>query len=646
MFGWTGIALRVDLSRGLIEQEPIPRDILVNYIGGEGLGAKYLYDEVPPGTDPFDPQMLVVVAPGPVSGTLSPGCGRLEIITKSPNTGLFGDSNVGGDFAPELHWAGYDAILITGKAPQPVYLWIDDDKVELRDAGHLWGRPHAEAVDIVHRELGDSGIRTVAVGPAAEKGVVFAASYSGYTSAAGWVGTGAVIASKNLKLIAVRGTRGVQLADPAGFERACWEATEKMKSSTLHSQWAREGALGVANVMYGHIGALPVRNFQESYVPLEMLHKVDYQGFSKHKVKDLACFGCPLHCKHFAHVRSGPYAGIKMQGVEYWASNLFGPNIGCYDAAFYIKCVQECDKYGLDIGNTGTILGWLTELYQREIIGREETAGLELTWGNQAAFLEMIRRIGCREGIGDLVAQGINKAANYIGKDAQRYALTYKGLYSCLEHRFYIGSALAHLTSTRGGDMLKGNPNAEQGEGMVPKLAEKYAREYFDIPTLHPTSYEGKDKVVIYMENLKTVIDSIPGCLFNGVWGLGLRGGLNQDDYAKILSTAVGVDFDGKKILETGERIYRLEMAYNVREGLRRERFKVPERFLKDPIPSGPQKGRVIDEQAMEKLLDSYFKRRQFDPKTALPTRKGLEVVGLEDVAQDLSRRGLLAPES
>ncbi|MFQ5827174.1 MAG: aldehyde ferredoxin oxidoreductase N-terminal domain-containing protein, partial [Dehalococcoidia bacterium] len=290
MYEWTETLLRVDLSRGEVAKEPIPRELLVNYIGGEGLGVKWLYDEVPPGTDPLAPEMAFIVASGPLSGTLAPGSGRLEIVSKSPITGIFGDSNAGDDFAPELHWAGYEAIIIKGRAENPVYLWIDDDQVQIRDGRHLWGRPHAEAIDMVKQELGDPEIRTIAVGPAAEKGVLVTAVYSGYSSAAGWPGVGSVMAAKNLKLIAVRGSRGVEVADPAEFERACWEATEKMMSSTLYKQWSREGALGVANIMYGHIGALPVRNFQDSYVPIEELHKVDYQGFSQHKVKDLACF--------------------------------------------------------------------------------------------------------------------------------------------------------------------------------------------------------------------------------------------------------------------------------------------------------------------------------------------------------------------
>ncbi len=233
MYTWTETLLRVDLTAGEVTKESISRDILVNYIGGEGLGARLLYDEVPPGTDPFSPEMAFIVAAGPLSGTLAPGSGRLEIVSKSPITGIFGDSNAGDDFAPELHWAGYIAILIRGRAEHPVYLWIDDDDVQIKDGRHLWGCPHAEAIDIVKGELGDSEVRTIAVGPAAEKGVLVTAVYSGYSSAAGWPGVGSVMASKNLKLVAVRGTRGVQISDPVGFEQACREATDKMTSGTI-----------------------------------------------------------------------------------------------------------------------------------------------------------------------------------------------------------------------------------------------------------------------------------------------------------------------------------------------------------------------------------------------------------------------------
>jgi len=643
MYGWSGIALDIDLTTGRIAKEEIPQNLLIEYIGGEALGAKLLYDEVPPGTDPFDPKMLFIVATGPLSGTLGPGSGRLEIITKSPLNNLFGDTNTGGEFAPELHWAGYDFIKIHGRADKPVYLWIDDDSVEIRDASHLWGLPHIEAIEQVKRELGDPRIATISIGPAGENKVALSCIYSGPRNAAAMMGAAAVMGAKNLKMIAARGTKGVKIADPVKFEEVCREAIDKMVRGTFYPYFAEEGALGTVTRQFNRLGTMPTRNYQGVMTDDEY-RGLSYEAFLKHKVKNLACFGCPLHCKHYVNVKSGPYAGTKMKGVEFYAVVTFGVLVGCYSSDFYIKAVYECDKYGLDMGNTGAILGFAMELYQRGIITKKDTDGLELNWGGEEVLLELIRKIALREGFGNLMADGFDKFAERVGKDANPYNLTVKGMPAGgFEPRVMVGGALSLLTTTNG-NALKSAVTMEYGEGMVPKLAERRAREYFDIPSLAPEAVEGKDKVVIWAENFKVLIDSVPGCLFNSsMFGLGLKGGLNQDDYAKLLTAATGVEYDGEKLLKIGEKVYILEMVYDIREGLRREQFILPERFTKEPVPAGSWKGKMGNIEGIYKLLDSYFEKRGFDPKTALPTRKGLERVGLKEVATELQKRGLLS---
>ncbi|MBI4284290.1 MAG: hypothetical protein HY670_00095 [Chloroflexi bacterium] len=643
MFGWHGTVLNVDLTKGEAKRETVPEALLHEWLGGEGLGSYWLYHEVPPGTDALAPDMLFMVMPGPASGTLCPGSGRLEIVTKSCHADIIGDSNVGGDFGPELHQAGYDGIKIRGRASKPTYLLIDDDHAELRDASHLWGLPHIEAIERLKLELNDPHLKTLSIGPAGERAVRVAVCYSGRRSAAGWCGSGAVMGAKNLKLIAVRGTKGINVADPEAFEEACRSIMDKMMAGPFYWLFGELGVLGMVSTALRNAGVYDGRNRQDTNISEEDFRKSAYLGLSRHKKKNAACFGCFLHCKHIVDIKSGPYAGTRMKGIEFYPSTALGCNLGIYNTEFVLRAVHDCDIYGLDVVNTGTLLGFAAELYQRGIVSKEDTEGLDLTWGNEAAFLGLIAKIGKRGGFGDVLADGIDVAVARLGKETRPYAMTVKGGPLIGSGLGYVPTfTLAALTAPNA-NWDKGAASLELGEGLVPGLGEKRAQQYFGIPTLHPESMAGKEKIVVWAEDVRVIDDSVPSCAFMGeAFGQGVKRGISVEDCARLLTALTGVDYDADRLKKIAARVNVLQMAYNAREGLRRADFVVPERMF-EPLQGGPRHGYAPSAEQLYAALDRYFVLRGFDPKTALPTREGLERAGLTSIADEFERKGLLA---
>lgn len=653
MYGWQGMAVKVDLTKKEITKWQIPTQLLKDYIGGEGLGTRLLYDLAPPGAKALSPGNPFIVAGGPLSGTLAPSASRLEVVTKSPLTGLLGDSSVGGFFMPQLRWAGYDAIAITGQSEKPVWLFIKDDDIELRDASHIWGKPHLEARDMVREEVNEPEMQTIAIGPAAEKLVCFCPVFCD-TNAAAWTSPGTILGHKRLKLIGARGTKGIKPKDPGMFKREAKAMQEKILKSWGYPQRSVGGVLRSTHPRIGEWGSYGLYNYQEGWLSDKDRKKVDFRAFARVKVKNLACSLCSVHCKHFVHIREGPYAGMKYKGIEFWPSMLY-PGCGVLDNEFNVKIVSDADEYGLCCAHLALITQFAMELWQRGIITSEDTGGLDLTWGNKEAIIELARMIANREGFGDVLADGYVRAAERIGKGADRYLVTVKGLPAMLEMRFFLQKALGSLTSTNGPHMFKGDDI--MGWNVYPRFVgqnevlEKVGRsmvgyEFTDVRAFNPKYPYGKEELTVWNENVNTVMSSLQVCMFSGMRNLGIpgipeSGGVNFEDFPRLLE-ALGVNYDVKELYGCGERIWRLEMAYNAREGLRREHFKLPPRFTKDAYTQGPLKGIVVDEELIDKMLDHYLELRGFDPQTAMPTEKGLVEVGLEDVAEDFKRQGLL----
>ncbi len=638
-YGWAGRILKIDLSIGKIEKMPLEKEIAEKFLGGDGLGSFLLFNNLPVGADPLSPQNPFILSTGPLTGTLCPSSGRLSAVFKSPHTGLIGLSNSGGYFAPELKWAGYDAIMVIGRSEKPVYIWIENDKVEIRDASHLWGKDTWDTIDAIHHELGDESISTVTIGPAGEKGVVYALALTNRGRALGKTGGGAVMGSKNLKAIAVRGSKGLRVHDPKKFESLCWQLRNSVLNSPHYENWSKYGFPFLYAPIEQIHNALPTRNFQEGIFP-EGREGLSLEKMNEQVVEKEAegCFGCPIQCSHFMHIKDGKYKGVKTEGVEYYAQFIFGPNIGCKDWRFVVKCHEQCNRLGIQF-TVGSVLAWVAELYQRKIVTKDDLDGIEPTWGNEEAFLELIRKIAYRDGIGDILAQGWEKAAEHFGKGSEKYQtlITRLDATECPRARWDV--ALSHVISNRGGDHNK-------ALGYWPWVtAPEYTYNLFpDWPKEAVDMYSpvGKVELVDFSENTHAVIDSIGSCMVPTFQLFGEDGG-DMNMYAGMLSAITGIQYDAKKLLECGARTAVLERAFNVREGWGRELYGASEKWFEQPFTEGHQKGIVLDRKIFNDLIDQYLSKKGFDPETGFPKRSKLVELGLDFVADSLEKIGRLS---
>jgi aldehyde:ferredoxin oxidoreductase len=636
-YGWSGNIIKIDLSNRTIKKEPLDTKVAEQFLGGDGLGSFLLFNNLPAGTDPLSPKNPFILSTGPLTGSLCPSSGRLSAVFKSPATGLIGLSNAGGYFAPELKWAGYDALIITGRSDKPVWLWIDNDEVEIRDASHLWGKDTWGTIDTIHHELGDESVSTVTIGPAGEKLVVYALPLTNRGRALGKTGGGAVMGSKNLKAIAVRGSKGMRVHDPDKFEKLCWEFRKSVLSSPHYETWSTYGFPLFYGLLEEVQNALPVYNYQEGTFP-EGRESLSLQRMVDQVVAKEAegCFGCPIQCSHFMHIKEGKYKGVKTEGVEYYAQYIFGPNLGCKDWNFIVKCHEECNRLGVQF-TIGAILGWVAELYQRKIVTKEDLDGIEPAWGNEEAFLELIRKVAFREGIGDILAQGWEKAAAHFGKESEKYQtlITRLDTTECPRARW---DCAMQAVSNRGGDHNKALGHftwvdPEDALKMFPDWPKEAVDSYSPI---------GKAELASYSEDSHAVIDSIGTCMVPSFHLFG-SSGAHLDLYADKVTAMTGTDYDERKLLECGARITILERAFNVREGWGRDLYEVSEKWYEQPFPEGVQKGVVLDKKIFNELVDKFLAFKGFDPKTGFPTRSKLEELDLDFVADALESTGRLA---
>jgi aldehyde:ferredoxin oxidoreductase len=634
MSGYAGKMLKVDLEHEKITKESTPLDLAEKYLGGAGLGAYFLYQRVPPHIKADTPENLVILGTGPLNGTLMPCSGRLEATILSPVTGIFADSNSGGDFAPELKFAGYDMVFIAGKARRPVYLWIDGEKVELRDAKHLMGKDTWEVDELLRKELGDWRIKTALVGPAAQKGILYGCLVINKYRTCGKTGVGSALAQKNMLGIAVRGRKGISIHDPSSFEGAAEKILTSMKNSAGYPSYSVLGTYGVADV-YQETGRMPWKNHQEAIVPQELYKNICSDHFLKNfKVRDVACFNCPVHCSHWFEVKEGRYAGEKGEKPELVA-NMVALLTGISDLGMICHYQNECNRYGIDMMECGNTLGLAFEAYDRGLITLKDTDGIPLEWGNIDSFEKIFEKIANFEGFGKILGLGVKRTAEWIGKGAERFAIEVKGYgMSLVEIRNAPHWGLAFATASRGGDHLKALP-------FVVGNDLKMFRDLFgDQPPEELTSLleiNGKGKMVAWFENYNAVLDSL------GLCKLAYKvGWIHPFDLAQALSSATGISYDFKKLLECGERICNVEKAFNARLGLNRKDDTVPVRFLEEPISAGPRKGEHLG-SVLPKMLDDYYEARGWDKETGLPKRSKLESLGLKEIADELEGMGRLA---
>ena len=619
MLSYAGQILRVDLSTGRVETEPLKEKLAKQYIGGIGLGIRLLMDNSKPGVDAFSPDNPLIFVTGPLSGTMGPTAGNgYAVVSKSPATGGVAESKAHGFFGPELKRAGYDAVIFTGKSEKLVYAWIDDDSVHLLDAEHLRGKSPYETDEAIREELGDHYIRVSAIGEAGEKLSRFAAIINDEFRAIGRTGMGAVMGSKNLKAVAVRGTKDVNVADLEGFKDFIKEIHERMKGPATR----KYRTLGTPEnvLVLNALAALPTRNFTQA--TFEGAEKVSGEYLNEHYVKKIiGCATCAMRCDHIAVVPEGPYKGStsRMEFECLWA---LGPSCGVDRLDAIIEAMRLCNYYGMDGISAGVTIGFAMDLYENGILTKENTDGVDLRFGNHEALIEMVKKVGTRDGwLGNILAEGTKRAAEKIGKGAQKYACHIRGLeLPGYDIRGLKTAALGFAVSFRGACHLRSGAYSPDVKGKVNRFAIE----------------KGRGKIIMGDEDIYNVIDSLILCKFSrGTYYEGL------EDMAKYYTLATGIGMSAEDLNKAGERINNLARLFNVREGTgTREHDTLPPKITTVPIPDeGVAKGSVVGKEEFDLGLDDYYAVRGWT-RNGVPTVKKLNELDLAEYAHIVSKKG------
>lgn len=615
-----GNILRVDLTEGTTFRHSTEEHLARTYLGGRGLNVKRLWDELPAHTDGLAPENTLVFGVGPLVGTTFPGGARFNVSAMSPQTGILGDSNAGGFFGPELKFAGYDQVIIHGRADHPVYLWIRNDEVELRDARELWGRDVWETTASIQDELGDPDVSVAAIGQGAENGVRFAGVFVNLNRAAARTGMGTVMASKNMKAVAVRGTQVFPVADVIRFNEIIERLDERIYNHPEYTIRCRLGTTKLIKALDG-IGGLPTRHFQQGC--FEGADAVSGETIERlYKTKSKACFACTIPCSRFLVVNDPRFPGLRLEGPEFEPLAGFSARVGNDDLALALKCVDLANRYGLDAITLSEVISWAMECHQRGWLSRQEADGLDLSWGNQETILSLIHKVAHREGFGDFLADGVKMAAERLGRGSEEIALHGKGLELFqADVRSIKAYGLGNAVSSRGADHLRSEPWFEFSND-----PEEGVRRYGIPETAFRLEYKGKGLVVKHFEEMSAVSDATGVCknTYNNMEIM------DWDETAELLRAGTGWDMTGEEVQRIGERIVNLERLFIAREGITREDDTLPKRFTKEPAPegSGPSMGSVLE---LEPMLDEYYRARGWDVKTGLPTQEKLVELGLVD---------------
>ncbi|MEN6327910.1 MAG: aldehyde ferredoxin oxidoreductase C-terminal domain-containing protein [Syntrophomonas sp.] len=631
--GTAGKILYVDLSSGKTRLEDTEQYVQ-RFLGGRAINSFILCNEVNKIFDEegqyitwSDPRTPLIFGAGCLVGTLMPASNRASVDTINAFNNGKGSANVGGFWPTELKYAGYDHIVITGKSPVPVYLWIKDSKVELRDASHLWGKLTGETEYSIRKELGDDSIRVMSIGPAGEKMVKGAGIVSTARIAAG-CGVGCVMGSKKLKAIAVRGTGAITVAEPAKFMAAATRITEKIKKAPALEGWRKgiiEGKYLAETDTWNLFASY--NNGQDDYVPYERRKQLVGMetGVPSFKKMMRACSTCPSGCTAVFEIKEGRFKGTNC--INYWINaTTFSTKVGLFEPDASIRLFYMCNQLGMDGDMCTNALAWAFECYEKGLITKQDTEGLELNWGNVDAILTLQKKIAYREGLGDLLAEGVNVASEKLGKGSDYFAIHMKGQDIVDPCRAPKGWGFGVTVSPIGGKHLRGSVSAPEVCG--PPDVKWKANEYENIP-----------EVVYWTSIVKEIEDSIGNCAYCGTWS-GTHA-LNVSDYAEALSTGLGLDLDESTLMMYGRRSANLEKAFNtLNTNFDRKDDYPPLRYMEEPVKSGPYAGYKCDKDVWDKMLDKFYELHGWDLKTGLQTRKCLEEVGLADIAGMIAKRG------
>ncbi len=614
MFGYMGKILRVDLTEGKFTEESLKEEDCRMYLGGSGLATKYLWDEVPKGTDPLGPDNELIFMTGPLTGTESPSAGRYCVVTKSPLTGFWAEANSGGSWGVYLKNSGFDGIIFRGISPKPVYLVIDDGKAELRDASELWGKGVSETDRLIKDELGED-FNVACIGIAGENLVKYAAIINDVHRAAGRCGVGAVMGSKKLKAVAAGGTQEIKIANNNAFSEISRRNYDLVNESMLKITLETYGTAMNTDLVNVR-GGFPTRNWQTGVFPdIDKISGVTLE--STLLVDRKHCYACPISCCRVSVVRSGPYA-CKGEGPEFETIGAFGAMCALENLEAVTLAHNLCDDYGLDVISAGSTIAFAIECYEKGLLPKADTGGVELKFGDPDPVIEMIHLIAKREGVGDLLAEGTRRVAASLGKGSEDFAMHVKGLeLPAYDPRAAKICGLAFATANRGGDHM---------------TAWVEMPAFVDVPILCVEDSRIEDamvenpaeaKVLKDLEDVLTVFDCVGTCKFMGV-------ALSAEDWVDMISNCVGWEFSVSDFRSVGERVYNLARAFNVREGLVRADDTLPGRLLKEPLPEGAAAGHKVEK--LDEMLDAYYEFRGWDKTTGRPTPQKLRELGLDYV--------------
>ncbi|MCP4602129.1 MAG: aldehyde ferredoxin oxidoreductase family protein [Proteobacteria bacterium] len=607
--GYYGVLLEINLTDRKVQTIEIPLQEIENFIGGRGLGMKILWNKLnKPGIDALSPENPLMFMTGPFSGFPIASSSRTVVVTKSPCTSpnqseypfasTVAYSNIGGFIGPEIRFAGYDGIIFLGQASSPVYIVVDNDKVEIRDATEYWGMRTDEFDKRFIKDLGDRRFRTLYIGPAGENKVSYAGIMHTASRTAGR-GVGCVMGSKNVKAMAVRGTNMPNVADHAEFRNLVESAYRKHEGliSGFKTRLFRQSGTTYFIETQSDKGRQAVKNFREG--TFEEVEKISEDAVREQIwVRDYSCYCCPLSCKKAGAVKKGPYAGMSHDGPELETGAMLGSNLLISDLGGLMKAIRTGDDYGIDIISTGNVIGFLMEAYEKNYINKSFLDGIDLKWGNVDATLKMIEKIAKREGIGDIAANGVKALSKEIGKDSHKFAIHVKGLpLASLNVHTNPPMGLSYVTSTKGACHLNGINTKQQ--------------------------------------NFKAVTDSMGMCWFASDLETWYTPGYTDGDYADLLTAITGAQWTPEKVMKTGERVYNLEKMFNYREGFVREDDMLPDRFFEEPLTVGSKEGAAIEKEEFVGMLDDYYKERGWDLKTTKPTESKLKSLGLAFTLSD-----------
>jgi aldehyde:ferredoxin oxidoreductase len=601
MKGLCGKLLEIDLTSGKTKDTMISDEMVEKYLGGRGLGARLLFDMVPANTDPLSPENVLIFLTGPLTATMVPGSSKFVVITKSPLTHGWCDSYSSGRISVELKKVGYDGMVIRGKSNYPCYLRFDSKGVELREANLIWGRDSFETEKMLRESEGEAPVGVSSIGPAGEKLCRFACINSDLYRQAARGGVGAVMGSKNLKAIVVKGKKEVDLHDRKRLIELNRENYQRAKKSVVAQARMKYGTPLTLNITHTG-GILPTKNFQFGTWE-KALGKIDSVGVHKSTISHKACLSCFTHCGMITRVSEGKYKGSELEGPEYETLGMFGSNQLIDDLPAIIQANILCDKLGLDTISTGNVIGFIMECFERELISSKETEGVEIRFGDSEASLAAIEMIAYRQGFGDILAEGVKAVSERIGKDSDRFAMHVKGMeFPAYEPRGAFGSALSYAVSPRGACHRRAWPPAKEILGNYP-----------------PYTVEGKAEMVKGLYDENCILHSLLVCDMPAKFIP-----LSQDDYSKYYEAVTGEPVSKEDFRIIADRIETLIKMFNVREGFTRKDDTLPYRTLHEPLPDGPAKGQFIGEENLNRMLDEYYELREWD-RLGIPKEETLK---------------------